>query len=281
MNALRTFIAMLAVAIVGATFVQADAAGRSGQLVVVQAVPGLSVAVAIDGRTVRQRAGVAAVLGPFELSPGSHVVRFVDQSGDVTMSSRVQVRAGASSDVVLHRPASLDGDPVVNVYRTPSDPIGPGKARVIVAHTATVPPADVRVDGQTIFTNIANGEFAEAEVPAGPHEVALYPTGATSDPILGPLEFSLVPRTVTMVYAVGNPSTDSMDFITSSRQISSDGTVAPERIDTGSVGLARAGMTPFAPLALAPSRPVGCPGAAMDAWLELTMRSRNNADAGG
>ena len=102
MNALRTFIAMLAVTIVGATLVQADAAGRSGQLVVVQAVPGLSVAVAIDGRTVRQRAGVAAVLGPFELSPGSHVVRFVDQSGDVTMSSRVQVRAGASSDVVLH-----------------------------------------------------------------------------------------------------------------------------------------------------------------------------------
>lgn len=178
------------------------------------------------------------MLGPFKLSPGSHVVRFVDQSGAVTAPSRVQVRPGANSDVVLHRPAAVNGDPVVNVYKTPTGPIGPGKARVLVAHTATVPPADVRVDGQTVFTNIANGEFAEADVPAGPHEVALYPTGETTDPILGPLEFSLVPSTVTMVYAVGNPSSNSMDLITSTLPVADDGTVAPKRIDTGSAGLA-------------------------------------------
>ena len=260
MNILRVFVAMLACAVVGATFVSAEAAPRAGQLMVVQAVPGLSVEVSLDGRTVSKRAGTAAVLGPFDVSPGSHVVRFADSSGEVTMTSRVQMRPGASSDVVLHLPAAVDADPVVHVYKTPGAPIGAGKARVLVAHTATVPPADVRVDGQTVFTNIANGEFATAEVPAGPHEVALLPTGEITNPILGPLEFSLAPRTVTRVYAIGNPSNDSMELITSSRKISSDGTVAPKRMDTGSAGLA------------------GKPGAARSApttsWTELLLGLR-------
>ena len=268
MNILRVFVAMLACTIVGATFVSAEAAPRAGQLVVVQAVPGLSVEVILDGRTVRQRAGTAAVLGPFEVSSGSHVVRFADASGKVTMTSRVQVRPGASSDVVLHRPAAVGGDPVVHVYKTPGAPIGAGKARVLVAHTATVAPADVRVDGQTVFTNIANGEFATAEVPAGTHEVAMFPTGETTNPILGPLEFSLAPRTVTRVYAVGNPSSDSMELITSSKKLSSDGTVAPKRMDTGSAGLA------------------GAPGAVRSAptgttWTELLLGLRKYTAVGG
>ena len=89
---------------------------------------------------------------------------------------------------MLHLPASVGGAAVVTSYRTPVDPIGPGKARVLVAHTATVAPADVRVDGKVVFTNIANGEFATADVPAGKHVVALLPTGQTTDPILGPLD---------------------------------------------------------------------------------------------
>ena len=83
----------------------------------------------------------------------------------------------------------------MSVYSAASDPIESGKARVLLAHTATTAPADVVVDGQTVFSNIANGEFGEADVAAGAHEVSLLPAGVTGDPILGPLDVTLEPGT--------------------------------------------------------------------------------------
>ena len=153
------------------------------------------------------------------LPPGTHDVEFSDADAGLAVTSLLVVEAGSRSDVVLHRPAAMDGDPVVSSYTTPTEPIGQGKARVLVAHTAFVPPADVRVDGQTVFTNIANGEFATADVPSGTHEVALLPTGSTRDPILGPLDLTVPQGTVTMVYAVGSPRNGSMDVILHSARL--------------------------------------------------------------
>jgi hypothetical protein len=221
-------------------------AATSGQVVVVQAVPGAVYAVSIDGKDVQRDVAVNAVLGPFQLPTGSHRVQFTDDQGDTQVASTVDVTAGSSSDVVVHRPAEVGGDPVVNLYRTPRKPIAPGKARVLIAHTATVAPADVRVDGQVVFTDIANGEYATADVASGAHSVALLPTGVTKDPILGPLSVTLEPSTVTMVYAVGTPSDGSMNVIAHSATLTSNGTTAPATIDTGSVGLAaRIRVSPF------------------------------------
>ncbi len=209
-----------------------------GAVQIIQAVPNASVRVAIDGKQVKDGVGEGSILGPYSLSAGKHAVKFVDSSGDVAMSASVMVRPGSNNDVVLHSPAAVSGKPVVNVYSTPRKPIGPGKARVLVAHTATVAPADVSVDGKVVFTNIANGEFAEADVPAGSHKVELLPTGQKTDPILGPLDVKLAAQTVTMVYAVGRPSNGSMKVIAHAAPIASDGTVRPAAIKTGSAGLA-------------------------------------------
>ena len=161
-------------------------AAAAGHVAIVQAVPGASVDVMIDGETVESGVAAGEVLGPYPLSPGEHQVDFSGSDG-VAQAATVEVAAGSNQDVVLHLPASVGGDAVVTSYSTPVEPIGPGKARVLVAHTATVAPADVKVDGQVVFANIANGEFATADVPAGEHVVALLPTGQTTDPILGPL----------------------------------------------------------------------------------------------
>jgi hypothetical protein len=162
----------------------ASGAAETGSVQIIQAVPKATVKVLVDGKQVTRSARVGAVLGPLSVAAGKHTVRFVDSSGDVSLSAELTVRPGSNTDVVLHRPASISGDPVVNVYRTPRASIGPGKARVLIAHTATVAPADVRVDGKVVFTNIANGEYAEADVPAGGHEVELLPSGQTKNPIL-------------------------------------------------------------------------------------------------
>ena len=158
--------------------------------------------------------------------------------GGIEQATTVEVAAGSNQDVVLHLPASVGGEALVTTYPAPVEPIGPGKARVLVAHTATVAPADIQVDGKVVFENVANGEFATADVPAGEHVVALFPTGETSDPILGPLTVDLAPRSLTMVYAVGNPETDSMDLVAHTAELAADGTLVPQMIDTGSAGLA-------------------------------------------
>ncbi len=235
------------------TIAPATAAGGSasappaavGMVAVVQAVPDSTVRVSIDGKTVETGAAPGDVLGPFKLSPGEHQIDFTG-ADDVSAVTTLQVEASSHQDVVLHRPASVGGDAVVTSYPTPTEPIGPGKARVLVAHTAAVAPADVRVDGMVVFSNIANGEFATADVPAGHHVVELLPTGQRSGPLLGPLDVTLTSGTVTMVYAVGE--VDSMDLVVHTARLAADGSVFPITIDTGSAGLARSiPVTPFGP----------------------------------
>jgi len=238
--------AALCAALVPAAALSASGAGTTGSVHIVQADPGVSVEVTVDGRTVRKDVAVGTVLGPYVVSSGSHVVTFTDPSGTAIRRATVTVQPGSSTDVVLHRPASVSGKAVVHTYTTPRRPIGPDKARILVAHTATVAPADVRVDGKVVFTNIANGEFAEADVPAGHHVAELLPTGQTTHPILGPIPVDLAPRTVTMVYAYGTPTNGSMNVIAHASQLRSDGTVVPGQIDTGSAGLAGSlRVTPF------------------------------------
>ncbi len=229
-------------------------AGPPGHLVLVQAVPGDSLDVAIDGRNVRQGAAVGAVLGPFAESPGRHQVTLTDVSSGERLVSTVDVAPGSSSDVVVHLPAEVGGAPVINAYRTPRAAIAPGKARILLAHTATVAPADVRVDGAVVFRDIANGEYATADLAAGDHTVSLLPTGLDDPPILGPLDLTLEPGTVTMVYAVGSPRAHSMKVIVHRAALTSTGVVAPDTIATGSAGLA-AGVpvVPFGEARVEPS----------------------------
>ncbi len=216
----------------------AAAAKTSGKIAIVQAVPKVDLTVTVDGDAVQQAVAEGTVVGPLDLPAGSHEITFSDASGGTDdITSTVDVTAGQSSDVVVHRPAEVGGSPVVSVYLTPSDPIEAGKARVLLAHTATTAPADVVVDGQTVFTNIANGEFAQADVAAGAHEVSLLPAGVTGKPILGPLDVDLAPGTITAVYAVGNPKDGSMNVIVRTTGGTASAEQPPSQIDTGSAGL--------------------------------------------
>lgn len=216
-----------------------------GQVTVIQAVPGARVDVEIDGESVATDAELGAVLGPFDLKVGKHAVTFTDDAS-LDVVSTLKVASGSSTDLVLHLPAEVDGDPVVHSFAEPTGTIAPDKARVVLAHTATVAPADVRVNGDTVFTNIANGEFAEAELPSGTHEIALLPTGETDNPILGPVDVSFDASTLSMIYAYGNPRDGSMNVIAHTTKLAGDGTAQPTIIDTGSAGLAaHVEVTPF------------------------------------
>lgn len=212
-------------------------AGSTSTVDVVQALPGSAVKVEIDGRTVESFASLGKVIGPLQLAAGSHEVRFLSAKGTTTAAT-VTVQAGVAHDVVLHAPAAAGGAPMVSVYRTPAAPIGAGKARVLLAHTAEVGAGDIWVDGKPAFKDITNGQFAQADVPAGTHAVAIRPAGTTGKPILGPLKVDLAEGTVTLAYAVGNPADKSMTVVAHVVRLAPDGSVTPQQIHTGSAGLA-------------------------------------------
>ncbi len=238
------------VALVGAATLTAATAQAAPQdrarLMVVQALPGQTVDIALDGDSVGKGSATGSVLGPFDLTAGRHEVTFRDPAGGVLLTTDVSLVADSSQDLVVHLPAEVGGDPVATQYETPTQPLGTGKARVLIAHTASVAPADVRVDGTVVFSNIANGEFAIADVAAGDHIAELLPSGLTTQPILGPINVSLPPRMATMVYAVGDPKQESMEVIAHSISLSGSEEAPPSNIDTGSAGLvADVAVVPF------------------------------------
>lgn len=226
-------VALLQVAVTAGV---AEAPTRPATLSLVQALPGHSLDVRVDEREVgAARSG--DVLGPLRLSPGAHVVSFSSTRGR-TYSSTVRIGPGGVQDVVLHPAAGPDMRPVLTTFRTPQRPVAPTKGRLLVAMAATVAPADVRIDGRPLVVNIANAEFATADVPRGRHALTVAPTGTRGPLMLGPVELAVPARTATMVYIVGRASTGPTDVIVHRRRLRDDGSVAPDTVRTGTAGLA-------------------------------------------
>jgi hypothetical protein len=214
-----------------------EAAKGTGKVYVIHALTGQPVSVSVDGEVESEQVSSGDVLGPLSIAPGKHTVTVEGASPSWSMEASVTIKPGRSVDVVLHRPAAVQGKPTVTVYRNPTQAVPAGKGRVMVAHTATVPPADIEVDGKVLFANVANGEFATADVPAGTHEVAILPTGREEPVLLGPLDLAAQSATLTQVFAVGRPANGSMDVVVHTLPLPVRGSSAPDTVNTGSAGL--------------------------------------------
>lgn len=210
----------------------------SGTVTLVQALPGRAVEVRVDGRELDRVAHGGDVIGPVRLPAGRHAVAFVGSRGGVVRAA-VWMSPGSSVDVVLHRPAGVRGASVVTVFPTPDRPIRAGWARILVAATASLVPADVRVDGRVVFADIANGESATIDVPAGRHLVSMVPTGQQAPAVLGPLRVGVAAGTVTMVYAAGGAPVGALRAIVHTMALGSGGGASPGSVHTGTAGLAR------------------------------------------
>ncbi len=223
----------------GATAVPAARAG-TGQVFVVHGIIGTPVDVELDGRRLAAAAQPKTVLGPLDLAPGRHVL--VLRTGTRTVTSAAfTVTAGRSIDVVAHRAADAAQTARVIVFRNDLSPVGRGKSRLVVAHTAVAPPADVRVDGAVLFRNVASGESLSLLVPAKTYEVEVVPAaGSGSGPrtILGPVRLTVKPGTLTRVFAVGDPSNGTADAVVQVLPVPVVGSGVPSRVATGNGGQA-------------------------------------------
>lgn len=218
----------------------AGEAAKTAKVYIIQGVPGASVDIGVDGSSVQAGVAAKAIVGPLDISHGSHEVTF--ESDDWSVSTTVNVTK-ASTDVVLHWPADSTDEPEATVFANDVSAVAAGKARLTVAHTAVVPPADILAGGTVLFANIANGEFVTAEVPADTYNVAVVPTGQKADPLLGPLDLTVKAGLLTRVFAIGEPENGSMDAVVQELPVGKAGSPAPDSVDAGEAGL-MAGVSP-------------------------------------
>jgi hypothetical protein len=245
---IRTLLGVVLVATIGAAALSspAGAAATTGEIYVVNAVAGMSADLAVDGDVVQAAAAPKTIVGPLTLTPGEHVVSFTPTGADA-ISATIDVTAGASSDVVAHLGVDATSGPKFTVFPNDLSPVAPDKARLVVAHTAVVPPADVRVDGAVLFSNVANGEALTLVVPGGTYNVDIVPASTSGPVVFGPVELAVAAEQLNRVYAFGSPEESSMDAIVRTQALPVAGAGEPGSVDTGNGGQAAALADRFAP----------------------------------
>lgn len=224
---------------VGPSFAADDA-----KIYIVQGLPGRSLDVSVDGKSVATNLKTAAVAGPFSVKGGERKVTFSDE-GDVVLERRFTVKAKSSWDVVVHLPASSAATPAVTVFRNDLTAVPKGKAELTVAHTAKVPAADIQVDGKVLFENVANGESLNLTVPVATYKVAIVPTGQSKPVILGPLSLTVKGGALNRVYAVGDPEKKTMNVAVHVIATGTSGSDQPTKVNTGTGGQAVGAGSPM------------------------------------
>jgi hypothetical protein len=222
-----------AVAIAG----PASAAGDKGQIYVIHGIVGQTLDVYVDGKKVLPEVKPKTIVGPLSLAPGVHQVS-LRRAGTSVASSRFSVGAGQSLDVVAHLRADNSTSATVTAFRNDLSVVGPGKLRLAVAHVAAAPPADIRVNGDVLFSNVASGETLTVVVPPKTYTVDIVPAATSGQAILGPVSLTLRAGTLTKVYAIGNVRTGSMDAIVHTLPVRVSGAAVPRSVPTGDGGQA-------------------------------------------
>jgi hypothetical protein len=212
-------------------------AAADAKVYVVQGLPGKSLDIKVDGKTVARNVKTAAVVGPFSVRAGNRKVTFSD-AGEVVLERMFPVKSKSSWDVVVHLPEASRSKPTVTVFRNDQTAVPRGKASLTVAHTATVPPADIRVDGKVLFANIGNGESLNLVVPVATYKVAIVPTGKSKPVILGPVSLTVKGGSLNRVYAIGDPSKKTMNVAVHVIAAGARGSRTPSKVDTGTGGQA-------------------------------------------
>jgi hypothetical protein len=215
----------------------AAAAGGTGTVYVIHGIPGQVLDIYVDTDLVLAAADPKTIVGPLDLPAGSH--RVLLRKGSIPVAEgRFTIGSRQSVDVVAHLKSDRSTGTTVTAYRNDLSPVGPGKLRLSVAHTAAAPPADIRVNGDVLFSNVANGETLTVTVPSGAYQVDIVPAVTAGPAILGPVDLVLKKGTLTRVFAIGNVTTGSMDAVLHRLTVKTTGSVAPRSVPTGDGGQA-------------------------------------------
>ena len=231
---LPAVLAMSAAAAVALTGPAQAANPGGGEIFVLHGLPGVVADVEIDGKSTKRQVEAGSIVGEIKVAAGQHKISLV--GGDTTVSGTVNVAKGGSVDVVAHLPAEVDGKPRLTAFPNDLSAVGRGKTRLSVAHTAQVPPADIRINGKALLKNVANAEVLTVEVPKGTYTADIVATGTNGPAVFGPVDVAIKAGTLTRVFAFGSPSEGTMNVLVHPLAIPEQGANAPASVQTGSGG---------------------------------------------
>ena len=228
-------------ALIPMTAGHASAAEATGTVYVVQGVADTAMTITVDGKAVATAAAAKTIVGPLTLSAGSHTVAAESPTRTETVTASVSVTAGSNVDAVLHRQVDPSKPPVITTFPNDLSAVTAGSGRLVVAHTAAVGPADVRVDQKVLFANIANGEALTVTVPASTYSVDIVPSATSGPVVFGPANVPVAPTALTRVFAIGVAATSSMDAVVQVLPLSVRGSgTKPSTVNAGDGGQAAA-----------------------------------------
>lgn len=182
---------------------------------VVHGIPGLPVDVYVDTSLVLRNFQPETVGQPLSLAPGTYqlAVRKAGASPTSTpiLSASATLSAGENVSVVAH--LSATGTPELTIFANDTASIPAGDGRLVVRHTAAAPAVAILANGETVASNLTNGQQATLTLPAGTIRAAVALNGTTT-PVIGPADVTIGNGVDTIVYAVGSASDHDLALVT-------------------------------------------------------------------
>ena len=216
------------------------ALAATSQVSVVHGIPGQNVDVYVNGKKTLPDFAPGKVAGPLSLEEGDYDIALTKPGDDISKAllkvDNAKVPGGANISLVAHLDAG--GKPTLTPFVNDVKKVAAGQARLIVRHTAAAPAVDARVDGQAALTGLTNPNSAQADVPAGTVSADVVLAG-TDDVVIGPASLDLGEGTVTVAYAIGSASDNTLQLVT---QTITGAHSAPGGVAGGSGGLADDGL---------------------------------------
>jgi hypothetical protein len=194
--------------------------------------------VAIDGKTVAEKVTTGAVLPPVKGKTGSKVT-FMENGAAIGVTT-ITTKAPSKAFVVEHLLADLESDPVAEEFTVKPVKVPSGKAWLEFSHVAATTPLDFRVKNLVLFENIRNGEISSPglQVTAATYKVSLTPTTQTKPVLCCRDDLTLEGGKITVVFAFGNPATNTMNIAVGQLDAGTSGSDMPSEVNTGTGGQA-------------------------------------------
>lgn len=197
-------VSAMALSLVGAG--TASAAGTT-TLNVVHGIPGLDVAVCVDGAKAIKNFNPGEVVAGIELPAGRYDLAVVAKgtpcTAEVLSADNVGLWAGKNNTVVAN--LNDDGDPNLLIFGNNVTPTMAGETRLLVRHTADAPAVNVWANGAKLISGkwFDWSSHAKFDVPEGDYKVKVTLPGSKTA-VIGPARVSLDAGTVYQVYAWGS-----------------------------------------------------------------------------
>lgn len=234
-------VTLIALGSAGAFFSGPAYAKANSQVTVVHGIPGQPVDVYVNGDKAIPGFQPGKVAGPLSLPAGQYDIALTkpgDAIGNALLTvDDAEVPGDANISLVAHFDEA--GKPTLTPFVNDTSKLAPGKARLVVRHTAAAPAVDVRAGGQPAFEDVTNGKQGKADLNAGTVSADVVLAG-TQTRVLGPADLNLNEGTATIVYAVGSAEDKTLDLVS---QTINGLHSAPDGVPSGDGGRADRGMT--------------------------------------